>query len=56
MNGQCWGSSSSSPIVTSCACCERRLSRSKVMSCARCSRNIMSRDLVVVIAVCVSGM
>ena len=49
------GSTSIFPVVTRCACCERRLSSSEVVSCAGCCRNAVNRDLVVAIAVCVSG-
>ena len=43
-------------VVTRCACCDQRLSRSEEMSCAGYSRNVVRRSRVDVIAVFLSGM
>ena len=50
------GSPINGRVVTRCACCERRLSRSEDMSCAGCSRSVIRRSRVDVIAVFSSGM
>ena len=39
------------PVAIRCACCDRRLLRSEVMSCVGCSRRVMRRQWVVVSAV-----
>ena len=44
------------PVRMRCACCERRLSSSEVMSFAGCSRSVIRMHLVVVIAVSLSWM
>ena len=50
------GSSLRSHVVIICVCCEWRLFRSELMSCAGSFRSTMSRASVVMIPVCVLGM
>ena len=60
MRGDCglsvFGPPSGSPVVKKCVCCDRRLLRNETIPCVGCCRNAVSKDLVAVIAVCVSGM
>ena len=45
------GSPISGPVEMMCECCDRRLLRSELMSCAECSRSVIKRHRVVVSAV-----
>ena len=50
------GSPISGPVEMRCECCDRRLLRSELMSCAECSRSVIKRYRVVVSAVSLPGM